>query len=75
MKVRIVNPENAAGLIDPVTGRRPFVDAETGRVRLVADVPSTSFWHRRVQDHEIEIDLADAPAPTGLEPVTPLTTR
>lgn len=72
MKVRIVNPENAAGLIDPVTGRRPFVDAETGNTRSEADVPDTTFWRRRLQAGEIDLVID---GPTGREPVTPLTTR
>lgn len=72
MKVRITHPENARGLIDPDTKRRPFIDPETGEVITEADVPDTSFWHRRIADREIE--LVDA-TPTGLEPIAPLTTR
>lgn len=70
MKVKPTNPETAAGLIDPHTKRCPFIDAE-GKPTAEADVPDTSFWHRRLRDGEIErVDQ-----PTGREPVTPLTTR
>jgi hypothetical protein len=39
-----------------------------------ADVPPTSFWYRRLRDGDV-IPAEEPPAPTGLEPVTPLTTR
>jgi hypothetical protein len=72
MKVKPVNPANAAGLIDPVTKRSPFVDPMTGAVLDTADVPETLFWHRRLLHGEIELVGA---TPTGAEPVAPLTTR
>lgn len=72
MKVRLVNPETAAGLIDPVTKRTPFIDPETKRVLAEADVPETSFWARRVLAGEIaRVDTQ----PSGREPIAPLTTR
>lgn len=63
MKVKPVNPEHAAGLIDPITKRALPVEG--------GEVPESSFWIRRLRAGEIvRIDQ-----PTGLEPVTPLTTR
>lgn len=39
------------------------------------NVPEDSFWVRRLNDGDVVL-VEDAPtAPTGLEPVTPLTTR
>jgi hypothetical protein len=71
MKVKIVNPENAAGLRDPHTKRQPFLDGE--RVILDAvDVPDDNFWNRRLRAGEVV--RADA-TPTGNEPIAPLTTR
>lgn len=71
MRVKLVNPDNAAGLTDPVTKRSPFIDPETKSVIESADVPETSFWIRRLRAGEVvRID-----PPSGLEPVTPLTTR
>lgn len=75
MKVRLVIVEAARGLIDPETKRRPFLDPETGRALTEANVPDTSFWRRRVAAHEIELVVDEPGAPTGREPVTPLTTR
>lgn len=66
MKVKIVNPEHAAALLDPQTLRSPF-DADG-----YAEVPETNFWMRRVMSGEVT--RVDA-APRGNEPVTPLTTR
>lgn len=41
-----------------------------------ARVPDNSFWNRRLADGDVVlIEDAPAAAPTGLEPVTPLTTR
>ena len=73
MKVKLADPANAAGLIDPVTRRSPFLDAE-GKVLETADVPENVFWTRRVLAGEVT-RVDDAPAPTGREPVAPLTTR
>lgn len=72
MRVRIVDPATAPGLIDPDTKRRPFIDPETGRVLTEAIVPDTQYWHRRVRDREIELVID---GPTGREPIVPLTTR
>jgi hypothetical protein len=73
MKVKLVNPEHAAALVDPHTKRSPFLDAK-GRVQETADVPENNFWVRRVQDGSLE--RLDVPTqPTGNEPVAPLTTR
>ena len=74
MKVKLVNTANAAGLIDPHTKRSPFIDPETKAVRTEADVGETNFWLRRVQAGEVE-RVDERTAPTGLEPLTPLTTR
>jgi len=71
MKVKIVNPEHARGLRDPVTKRSPFID-EKGEVVETADVPENNFWVRRVMAGEVtRVDET----PTGREPVTPLATR
>ena len=81
MKVKIVNPENAIGLVDPTTRRTPFIDPETKATIAIADVPESSFWIRRVMSGEVVlvaddlVRVADAAPPTGREPVTPLTTR
>lgn len=70
MKVKLVNPV-APGLIDPITKRRPFLDAD-GNVLEQAEVPETSYWIRRVMDGDIaRVDSE----PTGREPIAPLTTR
>lgn len=75
MKCRIVRPEHAAGLIDPETKRRPFVDDE-GRVLEEAEVPNSTHWVRRVIAGElVRVDDAGSATPTGREPITPLTTR
>lgn len=74
MRVKIANPDNAAGLKDPHTKRSPFIDPETGKVILEADVPETVHWTRRLRDGEVV--RIDAPAqPVGNEPIQPLTTR
>ena len=72
MKVRLVIVDHAAGLIDPVTRRSPFIDPDTKQVRLEADVAETSFWLRRIADGSIARATSQ---PTGREPVLPLTTR
>lgn len=72
MRVKPVNPDNAAGLIDPQTLRSPFLD-EKGAALDSADVPDNTFWRRRLLAKEIA--LVDQAAPTGAEPVAPLTTR
>lgn len=72
MKVKIANPDTAAGLKDPHTQRSPFIDPATGKVVLEADVPENSYWMRRVLAGEVvRVDTA----PTGREPIAPLTTR
>jgi hypothetical protein len=77
MKVKIVNPENAIGLIDPHTRRSPFIDPETGAVVEVADVPEDGFWTRRIMHGELErvAETVKSATPTGREPVAPLTKR
>lgn len=76
MKVKITNPATAAGLKDPHTRRSPFIHPETGEVILEADVPETSHWTRRLMAGEVtRVVDADAPAPTGNEPIASLTTR
>lgn len=72
MQVRLLFPDQAAGLKDPFTKRSPFLDPMTGAVVLEADVPETSHWVRRVLDGTLE---RTEQAPTGREPVTPITTR
>lgn len=73
MKVKLVNPDIAAGLIDPVTKRRPFVDLETGRPILdVVDVQDTSHWRRQIRAGDIRLAEIE---PIGGEPIAPLTTR
>jgi hypothetical protein len=74
MKVKLVNPANAAGLIDPVTKRSPFIDPENGKVLDTADVPENTFWVRRVLHGEIT-RVAETVQPVGNEPIKPLTTR
>lgn len=54
-----------ATIRDPHT-RRPL-GAEGG------DVPDSTFWRRRLRDGDVIAMGTDEP--TGLEPVTPLTTR
>ena len=70
MRVKLTNPDTAAGLIDPQTKRCPFLDAED-KPQLEADVPETNFWVRRILDG----DLTRLDEPTGSEPITPLTNR
>lgn len=72
MKVRPANPATAAGLIDPDTRRSPFVDPMTRLPIAEAEVQESIFWTRRLQAGEV---LRVDDAPTGREPVTPLTTR
>lgn len=78
MRVKIVNQAAAAGLLDPQTKRSPFIDAETGAVIEIAEVPENNFWVRRVMHGEV-VRLPDAApetaTPTGREPIAPLTTR
>lgn len=71
MRVKIAIPAHAAGLIDPIARRSPFLDAD-GTLVEVVDVPDNIFWRRRVLAGEVTL-VADAPA--GNEPVAPLTTR
>ena len=73
MKVKAVNPDHAVGLIDPVTRRSPFFDHE-GKALEVADVPDNTFWRCRLLHNEIAL-VDEAVAPTGREPIAPLTTR
>lgn len=75
MKVRPVNPEAAAGLLDPVTKRSPFIDPETKAVLASAEVPDTVHWRRRLLHGEIALDVSAQNEPTGTEPLAPLTTR
>ena len=77
MKVRIVNPSNAIGMLDPHTGKSPFIDPANGEVIEVADVPDGVFWTRRVLDGELELvaESKSESTPTGREPVAQLTTR
>lgn len=72
MKVKLVNPEHALGLIDPQNLRAPFIDPETKRVVMTADVPESSFWVRRVISGEL-VRVGDPPV--VLAPITPLSTR
>jgi len=67
MRVRPTDP--AAVIRDPKSKR--ILPAEGGKV------PGTMFWKRRVRDGSVvvEPDEDEAPAPTGREPVVPLTTR
>ena len=73
MKVKLVNRDHAAGLIDPHTKRSPFLGPD-GVVVEIADVPDTNFWVRREIAGEIERVASVPPGPV-LAPVTPLTTR
>jgi hypothetical protein len=72
MRVKIVNPDHAAGLIDPQTRRSPFLDPE-GKVIESADVPETSHWVRRLRAGEVA--RVESTKPVGDEPIKPLTTR
>jgi len=74
MKVTPADPATAAGLIDPDTRRSPFIDPVTKGVLAEADVPETIFWFRRLRAGEV-IRIDQSGAPTGREPVAPLTTR
>lgn len=62
MRVKPTNPD--AVIRDPHTCRVLPKDG--------GDVPDSPFWRRRVRDGDVKV-LRDGP--TGLEPVTPLTTR
>ena len=73
MRVKIANPEAAAGLKDPQTKRSPFLDAD-GKLVVEADVPENIHWLRRVRSGEV-IRVDETTMPTGREPVAPLTTR
>lgn len=73
MRVKLVNQALAAGLIDPVARRSPFLN-EKGEAVEIADVPENSFWVRRLRDGDVA-RVDDSAAPTGREPVAPLTTR
>ncbi len=77
MKVKIANPDTAAGLVDPQSRRRPFLDGEGKPITGVVDVPDSNYWQRRVIDKSVV--LADGggerATPTGAEPIAPLTTR
>ena len=82
MKVKATNPDTASGLIDPVTNRSPFVNQETKALIAEVEVPESTFWIRRLTAGEIvRVTLRKRPEtppadePTGLEPVTPITTR
>jgi hypothetical protein len=75
MKIKLVNPAVAAGLIDPVTMRSPFIDPVTKEVIETADVPENNFWVRRVLYGEVVRIDQTAVQPTGREPILPLTTR
>lgn len=72
MRVKIVNPDNAAGLRDPHTKRRPFLDAEGRPILAAVDVPDDTFWNRRLRADEV-VRVDDYPV--GNEPIAPLTTR
>lgn len=63
MKVKPAVPGSI--IRDPHT-RRPLPDEG-------ADVPETSFWHRRLRDGDV-VRITAGP-PSGMEPVAPLTTR
>ncbi len=68
MRVKPANP--GAVIRDPQTKRRLPDEG--------ASVPDTNFWHRRVRAGDVvlvEEEPAAREAPTGREPVTPLTTR
>lgn len=76
MKVKLVHLEHAAGLIDPVTKRSPFIVADAeGKPRAVdtAEVPENIHWHRRLLAGEIT--RVETTTPVGNEPTAPLTTR
>lgn len=73
MIVKLANPENAPGMIDPFTRRRPFIDPQTGAVLDAVELPETIHWMRRVRAGEL-IRL-DERQPDGTEPLHPLTTR
>lgn len=73
MKVKLANPDHAAGLIDPVTMRSPFIVVDettngdgsvtrTNRVVPIADVPDNTHWQRRLIAKEIEIVEDTTPA-------------
>lgn len=66
MRVKPVVP--GAIIRDPVT-RMPL-PAEGG------EVPDNSFWRRRIRGGDVKlVDESGRSAPTGTEPVAPLTTR
>jgi hypothetical protein len=65
MRVKPAKPGNV--IRDPRT-RRPL-PAEG------ATVPDTTFWQRRLDAGEVVLVEGPTSTPTGLEPLTPLTTR
>jgi hypothetical protein len=64
--VRVKPTTKGAVIRDPHT-KRPLPDDG-------ADVPDTSFWRRRLRAGDV-VFVEEPKEPTGLEPVTPLTTR
>lgn len=72
--MKLLRLDRAAGLIDPVTRRSPFIDPETKQVVEIADVPDVVHWHRRILDGDIA-RINESVQPVGDEPIKPLTTR
>lgn len=71
MKVKYADPSKP--IRDPVTLRYPHLGGDNGdQVLEVFNVPETTFWIRRLLACEL-VRVVDAP--TGREPVAPLTTR
>lgn len=64
--MRVKPTVEGAIIRDPVT-RLPLPAAG-------GEVPENSFWIRRLRAGEV-VRLEDEKTPTGMEPVTPLTTR
>jgi hypothetical protein len=65
MRVKPAKPDHAAGLIDPVTLRSPFIELDAdGKPRVLesAEVPENTFWTRRLLAGEVvRVDEQSAP--------------
>lgn len=71
LRIRYANPSAKLSIRDPQTKR--ILPAEGG------EVPDNVFWRRRLRDGDVVLTedptTVEGGARTGLEPITPLTTR
>ncbi len=70
MRIKPTNPEQCPR--DPDTKRPLSTKGDDGAEG--EEKQETSFWIRRLLAGEVEL-VHERAAPTGLEPITPLTTR